>query len=220
MFVSWESNNNDKGSISFYITNVIKHGVTGAKKVICHLTDSITVIIKMKTELNHAVNMTTHNHQEADNLSISIIDRLVTLFRERIKGSNLQHAHFDKKNFITLLENVDINQFIEKLLVALVDAIPSKIENTILKEELKKREQDHLQITSYLQKDLDLKNKQLSILTKKIEELKIGYEEKLRLKNLELRSRENGFESYQQKMDTDFSKIKEEINELENLKVC
>jgi hypothetical protein len=183
------------------------------------LTDSITVIITMKTEPNHVENM-IHNHQEADNLSIGIIERLTILFRERIKGTNLQHAHFDKKNFITLLENVDINQFIEKLLLALVDVIPSKVENTILKEELKKREQDHLQITSYLQKDLDLKSKQLNILTKKIEELKIGYEEKLRLKDLELRSKENGFESYQQKMDTNFNKIKDEINELGNLKVC
>ena len=95
-----------------------------------------------------------------------------------------------------------------------------KAENSAMKEESKKREHDHSQVSSYLQKDLELKNTQLRNLLKKMEDMQDDYEERLKLKDLELSSRRTEYEMTQTNLNSEFDKMKEDLKELEKLQVC
>ncbi len=95
-----------------------------------------------------------------------------------------------------------------------------KDENSSLKDEMKKREHEFTQVTSYLQKDLELKNTQLKNILKKMEDMQEDYENKLRMKDLELNSRKKEFQDSQDTMSVEHEKTREKLKELDELRVC
>jgi hypothetical protein len=100
--------------------------------------------------------------------------------------------------------------------VTLYDKV--KTENTMMREEMKKRDQDHVQITSYLQKDVELKSKQIKTLQKRLDDIQDEYEDKLKMKDLELHSRRSDFEKQQANKMSQIKDMQRDLGELELLK--